>query len=94
MKIVSSPSGFINFSSLAIMSCVSTSNNEPIAISNKRLNSISLFLLHPSAILDGTETAALVFDFSNQTFLQKVIGLIIDILVLQALYHTSKFQVF
>ena len=49
-----------NCSSFAIINCVWTSNKEPIAISKNRLNSISLFLLQPSAIFEGIETAALV----------------------------------
>lgn len=43
-----------------MMSCVSSSDNEPNAISKKRLNSISLFRLQPSAMFEGIETAARV----------------------------------
>ena len=46
--------------SLEIIIWVSTSKREPIAIYRKCLNSISLFLLQPSAMLEGTETAAFV----------------------------------
>ncbi len=41
------------------MICVSSSNEEPIAISKKRANSFSDFLEAPSAILEGIEVAAL-----------------------------------
>ena len=50
----------IKRNALEISNGVSTLKRDPNAISKNRLNSISLFLLHPSAILDGTETAALV----------------------------------
>ena len=43
-----------------MINLVSYSNNEPVAISRKRLNSISLFLLQPSAMFEGIETAARV----------------------------------
>ena len=56
---------FISFrgtssSSTIIINCVSTLKSEPIAISKKRLNSISLFLPQPPAIFEGIETAARV----------------------------------
>ncbi len=42
----------------AILSWVSTSPSEPIAIRKKRMYSFVAPRLFPSAILDGTETAA------------------------------------
>jgi len=74
-------SGFNEFSSVvnvsvsmkpsrsAMIICVSSSKEEPSEISMNLLNSISLFRLVPSAILEGIDTAALhICDF-NPNFL-------------------------
>lgn len=94
MKIDSNTSGSIKPNSLVLISCVSTSKSEPIAISRKRLNSTSLFLVHPLAILEGTETAALVIWLLKPNFSAEGDFLIINILDSQVQYRSSKYQVF